>query len=124
MIDSNTPTPAATIPTSPSAPGGPPANMTAPPGTAMEMAQLLHTKTIDPAQAGKLARAGNISGLHVAQALHVLREAGEPHEQFLIRSSRGLVKSANVYDVLIGDKKFSDFIPTLEAIVRLRRHRR
>ncbi len=39
---------------------------------------MLDAKTIDTAGAGKLARAGNISTLQVAQALSTLREAAEP----------------------------------------------
>jgi hypothetical protein len=39
---------------------------------------MLNAKTIDTAAAGKLAKAGNISTLQVAQALNVLRATAEP----------------------------------------------
>jgi hypothetical protein len=54
----------------------PPAATTAPaPGTAVEIARLLSAGTIDATQAGRLAKAGNVSTLHVAQALHALPAA-------------------------------------------------
>jgi hypothetical protein len=61
----------------PIAPGVTP-TLTAPPGTALEIAQLLATGKIDTTQAGKLSKAGNISTLDVAHALTTLRAAAEP----------------------------------------------
>jgi hypothetical protein len=46
----------------------------------LQIAQMLAAGSIDTAQAGKLARAGNLSTLHVAQALSTLRSAAEPQE--------------------------------------------
>jgi hypothetical protein len=86
MIDPNsqtTPAPATANtppPSAPTAPGSPPAALTAPPGTALQIASMLAAGTIDTTQAGKLARAGNLSTLHVAQALSTLRAAAEPQE--------------------------------------------
>jgi len=71
------PTATATSPSSPAAPGNP-AELTAPPGTALQIAQMLAAGKIDTTQARKLSKAGNISTLDVAQALNVLREAAEP----------------------------------------------
>ena len=81
MDTPNTPPP--TIPTpsaTPVTPSGPLAELTAPPGTALQIAQMLAAGSIDTTQAGKLAKAGNISTMHVAQALNALRGAAEPHE--------------------------------------------
>jgi hypothetical protein len=54
--------------------------VTVPPGTALQIAQMLAAGKIDTTQAGKLSKAGNISTLHVAQALNVLPAAGERQE--------------------------------------------
>jgi hypothetical protein len=56
------------------------AALTAPPGTALQIAQLLATGAIDTREAGRLAKAGNLSMLDVAHALTTLREAAEPQE--------------------------------------------
>jgi hypothetical protein len=54
--------------------------VTAPPPTALQIAQMLAAGKIDTTQAGKLSKAWNISTLHVAQVLNVLRAAGERQE--------------------------------------------
>jgi hypothetical protein len=77
-MNESTPTPTAPAPPSTPTPApSPPAALTAP-GTALEIAQMLAAKTIDTAGAGRLAKAGNISTLSVAQALSTLRAAAEP----------------------------------------------
>ena len=58
-------------PSTPTAPAGP----TAPPGTALQIAQMVRAGQIDPTQAGKLAKAGSVSTLSIAQALHALPAA-------------------------------------------------
>jgi hypothetical protein len=88
MLDNNTATPPTAtvttpIPTDTPAPNlsiapGAPLTLTAPPGTALEIAQLLASGKVDTAGAGKLAKAGNISTLDVANALTTLRAAAEP----------------------------------------------
>jgi hypothetical protein len=70
----------ALAPSAPIAPVAPPAALTAPPGTALEIAKLLAAGRVDTTQAGKLAKAGNIDTLTVARALHTLREVGEAKE--------------------------------------------
>ena len=80
MTDPTSPTTATTPPPPPSAPTAPvspPTALTAPPGTALEIAQLLASGTIDTTKAGKLSRAANIDNMTVAKALHTLREVGE-----------------------------------------------
>jgi hypothetical protein len=53
MIDPNSPTtPAETAPSKPTAHGSPPTALTAPPGTALQIAQMLADGKIDTAQAG------------------------------------------------------------------------
>jgi hypothetical protein len=59
---------------------GPQAEVTAPPGTALQIAQMLVAEKIDNAHAGKLSKAGNIPALQIAQALNTLRAAGERQE--------------------------------------------
>jgi hypothetical protein len=78
-MDTSTPT----MPSTDSTPSAPiaPATLSSPPSTALSIAQQLHTNTIDAAQASKLAKAGGFSPTHIAQALHVLREAGEAKAQ-------------------------------------------
>jgi hypothetical protein len=66
----NDPTPAPTAPAGPTAPAA-----TTPPGTALHIAQMVRAGQLDATQAGKLAKAGNISMLHVAQALHAMPAA-------------------------------------------------
>ena len=56
MNDPSNPPPIAPIPTNPATPGGPPADVTAPPGTALEISRQLNANSIDDAQAGKLPR--------------------------------------------------------------------
>jgi hypothetical protein len=68
----STPAPSAPSNAAPSA--SPPAAVSAPPGTALSIAQQLAAGTLDTTQAGKLARAGGISTLDVANALSVLQE--------------------------------------------------
>jgi len=85
MTDSTAPPPAPATantpePITPPAPVGPPAALTAPPGTALQIAQMLAAGTIDTSQAGRLAKAGNLSMLDVARGLTTLREAAEPRE--------------------------------------------
>jgi hypothetical protein len=76
------PAPADTpAPNAPILPGSPPAALTAPPGTVLQIAQMLSAGTIDTAQAGKLAKAGNLSTMDIAQALSALRAAAEPKER-------------------------------------------
>ena len=78
MIDSNSPTtPAEPAPSTSAAPGGLPAALTAPPGTALQIVQLLAAGKVDTAQAGKLSKAANIDNMTVARALHTLREVGD-----------------------------------------------
>src|ERR1043165_988182 len=71
----NTPTP-----TAPIAPASPSATLTAPPGTALQIATMLAAGTIDTNQAGRLAKAGNLSMLDITRALSTLREASEPKQ--------------------------------------------
>ena len=81
MTDPTSPATATTPPPPPSAPRAPvspPTALTAPPGTALQIAQMLAAGTIDTAQAGKLSKAGNISTLDVAHALTTLRAAAQP----------------------------------------------
>ena len=83
MTDPTSPATATTPPPPPNAPilpGSPPAALTGLPGTALEIAQLLAAGTIDTAQAGKLAKAGSIPTLDIANALSTLRAAAEPKE--------------------------------------------
>jgi hypothetical protein len=86
MSDSNAPPPAPATantlePITPPASVAPPAALTAPPGTALQIASMLAAGTIDTKQAGRLAKAGNLSTLDVANALTTLREAAEPKDQ-------------------------------------------
>ena len=73
-------TPATEATPAPLAPSTPPAAFTAPPGTALQIATMLGAGTIDTSQAGKLARAGNLSMLDITRALSTLCEAAEPKE--------------------------------------------
>jgi hypothetical protein len=102
MTDPNSPIlPAESAPTGPSSQ---PAALTAPPGTALQIAQMLAAGTIDTAQAGKLSKAGNLSTLEVARALNVLRAAGEPQE------SDGRSPEVRELDAQFPPAKESDYI--------------
>lgn len=75
-MNESTHTPPAPPPTAtPTASGGPAAVVTAQPGTALEIANMLAAGKIDTTQAAKLAKAAGFSALQVAQALHGSREA-------------------------------------------------
>jgi hypothetical protein len=83
MTDPTSPATATTPPPPPSAPTAPvspPTALTAPPGTALEIAQMLKASTIDAGQAGKLSRAAKVSMADVAAALHTLHAADEPRD--------------------------------------------
>ncbi|MCM3901639.1 MAG: hypothetical protein ND866_08020 [Pyrinomonadaceae bacterium] len=78
MTDPSTPATPATPTVTPSASAAtsaPPA-VTAP-GTALDIAHMLHSNTINAEQAGRLSKAGNVSNLDVARALHTLHQIGD-----------------------------------------------
>ena len=75
MIDPNSPptAPVTPAPNTSAAPGSPPSALTAPPGTALELAQRLNAGTITINDAAKLSKAANLSMLDIARASSTLR---------------------------------------------------